>query len=157
MTVHRKDQGKSDGASRRLWRDRGANTVVEFALVAPVLAYVLLAASDLGLATWQKAQVGNAARAGAQYAAAHGWNSPGITGAAQSATNLTVSVTPSTYCGCAGNGAIAQQTCGTSCSGGGTAATYVSVATQKNYTPISPVLWGQDMTTLSATSVARTN
>jgi Flp pilus assembly protein TadG len=145
------------GAGRRIWENRSANAAVEFALVAPVLVYVMLSASDLALASWQKGQVGNAARAGAQYAAVNGWNNTGVTAAAQSATSLTVSVAASSYCGCAGATGVTQQTCGTTCSAGGSAATYVTVTASANYTPISPHLWGLSSKNLNVTSVTRTN
>src|SRR4029078_9386673 len=98
-------------AERSLFRDNRANVAVEFAMFAPILAYAFLAATDVGLSFWQKGKVANAARAGAEYAVAHGWDNSAITSAATSATNLSVSVTPTTYCGCAGSAGISQQTC----------------------------------------------
>jgi Flp pilus assembly protein TadG len=138
-----------------MWQDQRGVTAVEFALVAPVIAFIFLAAADLGLATWQRTQVAEAARAGSQYAAANGWNSDGINAAATSMSKLSISVTPTTYCGCASSGSITQQSCATACSSGGSAATYVSVATQATYTPLSPFLWGKGTTSFNATSVTR--
>ncbi len=142
---------------RRLAGDTGGISAVEFALVAPVIMFCFLAAADLGLSIYQNAQVGNAARAGAQYAAVNGWDSGGISAAATAASKLSITVTPSTYCGCPQTSSIAQQTCGTSCSSGGTAGTYVSVSTKANYTPISPVSWGKSSVNLNATAITRIN
>jgi len=157
MKLHRLNQKRKSWVGPRICRDQQGVSAVEFALVAPMLVLVLLVAADLGLSLSRNASVANAARTGAEFAAIHGWNSSGITTAATSATNLTVTATPTTYCGCATGNAIAQQTCGTTCSGGGTTGTYVSVATQATYTPISPVLWGKTSVNLSATTVVRTN
>jgi len=142
---------------RRLLRDQAGAMAVEFAVLGPILAFLLLMAADLGLALWQKAQVANAARAGVQYAAIHGWNSSAITSAAQSANSLTVAVTPSTYCGCAGTNSIATQSCGSTCASGAAIGTYVSVTTQATYTPISPAGWGSSNTNLSITARTRIN
>jgi Flp pilus assembly protein TadG len=130
---------------------------VEFALVVPVFVYMLLAATDLGLSLLRKTQVMNAARAGAEYATLHGFDSTAITSAATAAVSLSVSVTPTSYCGCASGNAIVQQACGTSCTGGGTTGSYASVSTSATYTPVSPVNWGSSSTQLTVTAVARTN
>jgi hypothetical protein len=122
-----------------------------------MLILALLVAADLGLALSRNASVANAARAGAEFATIHGWDSAGITTAATNATSLTVTATPTTYCGCATGNSIAQQACGSPCSGGGTTGTYVSVATQATYTPISPINWGKTSVNLNASTVVRTN
>ena len=157
MTLPWPNQNRESCLGRRLWRDQQGVSAVEFALVAPMLILAMLVATDLGLSLSRKASVANAARAGAEFATIYGWNSSGITAAATSATNLTVTATPTTYCGCATSNAIAQQACGTTCPGGGTTGTYVSVATQATHTPISPVNWGQPSVNLGAITVVRTN
>ena len=43
---------------------------------------------DFGMGFWEQIQVGNAARAGAQYAIFNGWNQSGISTAVTSATSL---------------------------------------------------------------------
>ena len=154
----RLDNRNEEGSARQgLWQDQRGSSAVELALVAPVLVYVMLAAADLGLSFMKRAQVYNSARAGAEYASLKGWNSSNISTAAQSATNLAVTVTPTTYCGCATASTVVQQACATSCAGGGTLGTFVSVTTNATYTPISPVHWGQSQTNLSATAVVRIN
>jgi Flp pilus assembly pilin Flp len=57
-----------------IWRNQRGVAAVEFGLVATVLAVLLPAATDLALAIWANQQVGNAARAGSEYAAEHCWN-----------------------------------------------------------------------------------
>src|SRR5947209_5111210 len=65
-----------------------AIAAVEFAVIAPLLAGILVPVTDLGMCLYQKMQVQNSAQAGAQYASAHGWNSTSIQNAVTGATRL---------------------------------------------------------------------
>ena len=57
------------GCAVRLWRcDRGV-AAVEFGLLSPIMAFVLVAGVDLGLALSERMSLDNALRAGAQSAA----------------------------------------------------------------------------------------
>ena len=85
-------------------RNQGGTAAVEFALVATVLGLLLPAATDLALAIWANQQVGNAARAGSEYAtintAVNGYNSSAISTAATSATSRSgVTATSTNFCG----------------------------------------------------------
>lgn len=131
---------------------------VEFALAATMLMFVLTPMVDLGMAYYQQLQVEDAAQAGAQYAAAKGWNSTGIQNAVTSAaTNLTISANPapSESCGCPSGTSVAAATCSTSCSNGQTAGTYVTINAQASYTPILPYSFFGSSSTLTATSIVR--
>ena len=66
---------------------------VEFALLAPALMLLFGGAVSFGDALRIKVEVGNAARAGADYVALHGNDLVNIQTAAQSATNLKLNVT----------------------------------------------------------------
>ncbi len=128
--------------------------VVEFALVAAFFIIPLtIVLYDLGTALFRQMEVGNAARAGAGYAAYCGcFNSSNITSAIQNATSasLTVSATPapSEACACPdgtlastlGSSATPPGCGGTDCSahGGGFDATYVTVNAQATYDPVFP-------------------
>ena len=57
---------------------RDGMAAIEFGILAPLLAGILVPVTDLGMCFYQKMQVQAAAQAGAQYAAAHGWNSTAI-------------------------------------------------------------------------------
>jgi len=153
-----------------LWQNQRGVVAVEFALVATLLTALLPAATDLALAIWANQQVGNAARAGSEYAAtnAPSYNSANISAAATSGTataatsqRSSISATPSEFCGCAGASGVTTQACGSACAGGGTTGTYVSVTANTTYTPIFPLMWGTLLThnslSLSATSVTRIN
>lgn len=131
---------------------------VEFALAATIIMIVLTPVLDLGMAFYQQLQVQDAAQAGAQYAAAKGWNSTGIQNAVTSASsNLTISASPapSETCGCPNGTSIVAASCGSACTNGQSAGTYVTVNAQASYSPILPYSFFGSSTTLSATSVVR--
>ena len=121
--------------------DERGMAAVEFGLVAAILCFLLIGAIDFGMGYWEKLQVGNAARAGAQYAMAQGWNQTAITTAVTNATSMSsVSATPAPTqtCGCPSTGSgIVAATCGASCGvGSGTAGTYVTVNASATYTTL---------------------
>lgn len=134
---------------------------IEFALVAPVVLFLFMAATDLAMAVRANMQLNNAARAGAEYAAMHGWDSSAITSAVTSATPLSVTVAPSAYCGCATTSNIAEQACGTTCASGLPAGAYVKVVASATYRPLIPLQWNKILVSnylnMSVTSVTRTN
>ncbi len=131
---------KNAGTYARLVSAECGAAAIEFGLIASFLSLLLIAVTDLGMGFWQKTQVGNAARAGAQYAIAKGWNQSAITTAVTSATGLSTiqaSPTPTQSCGCPNvSSGITAATCGTSCTGGGTAGTYVTVSAQASYSTL---------------------
>jgi Flp pilus assembly protein TadG len=136
---------------------REGNAVVEFSIAAPVLAIIFVPLIDIGMAMYQRMQVQDAAQAGAQYAMAHGWNSSSIQSAVTNATALSVSATPapSKTCGCPDGSAVSAATCGSTCSDGQTAGTYVTVGAQVTYTPLLPYPTMGNSVTLSAQTTAR--
>ncbi|MBR0712822.1 TadE/TadG family type IV pilus assembly protein [Bradyrhizobium liaoningense] len=114
---------------------RGA-AAVEFAIFVPLLTLAVISVTDIGLAVLRKMQVEDAAQAGAQYAIRNGFDSAAITSAVTSATSSTAisaSPAPAKFCGCATGSSITTATCGTTCTGGTTAGTYVKVSAQANY------------------------
>jgi Flp pilus assembly protein TadG len=136
---------------------REGNAVVEFSIAAPVLAIIFVPLIDIGMAVYQQMQVQDAAQAGAQYAMAHGWNSSAIQSAVTSATGLAVSASPapSKTCGCPDSSSVSAATCGSTCSDGQKAGTYVTVAAQVTYTPLLPYPTMGSSMTLSAQTTAR--
>ena len=156
-----------------IWRNQRGVAAVEFGLVATILALLLPAATDLALAIWANQQVGNAARAGSEYAARRCWDSKtnavsttcatGVSTAATSATSgmnraSSVTATSTNFCGNASASGVTQ-TCilPCACASGPTTGAYVSVTTNTTYTPILPAIWGHNTLSLSATSVTRIN
>ena len=112
---------------------------------------------QFGMAVYQQMQVQDAAQAGAQYAMAHGWNSSSIQSAVMSATALSVSASPapSKTCGCPDGSSVSAATCGSTCSDGQKAGTYVTVGAQATYTPLFPYPTMGNSVTLSAQTTAR--
>jgi Flp pilus assembly protein TadG len=110
-------------------------SAVEFALVTPVLALTLVSLADLSLGIYRKMEVQNAAQAGATYAMVNGFNANSITSAVTQATTFSVSASPAPtqFCGCASMSGVSTVTCGSTCSGGSSAGTYVTVSAQATY------------------------
>ena len=140
-----------------LLRARDGNAAVEFSLAVPVLAIIFVPLVDIGMAVYQKMQVQDAAQAGAQYAMLHGWNSSAIQTAVTSATALSVSASPapSKSCGCPDSSAVTAAACGSTCSDGRTAGTYVTVSAQATYAPLLPYPLLGSSVTLAAQATAR--
>lgn len=86
---------------RRLWRCESGASLVEFALVLPVLVVLLIGLVEVGRYTYFSILAANAARAGAQYGAQdtqHAGDTPGMINAAkldgQSLSQWSVTANP---------------------------------------------------------------
>lgn len=113
---------------------------VEFAFLVPILLMLTVCTVDLGLAFYSDMRVENAAQAGSEYATVHGYNAASISSAITSATGLsglTASPAPTEFCGCpsAGSG-VTTVTCGSTCSDGTYAGTYVTSTATATYTTL---------------------
>lgn len=130
---------------------------MEFGLIAPMLAAILLPVIDIGIGFYQRMQVQDAAQAGAQYAMTHGWNSTAIQNAVTSATTLSIGASPAPVrsCGCPGTASVVSAACGSACTDGHPAGTYVTVSAQALYTTLVPYPGLGNSVTLSAQSTAR--
>jgi Flp pilus assembly protein TadG len=136
---------------------RGAISV-EFAIFAPALVLLLVSVLDLGMGVYRKMQVQNAAQAGAAYAVLHGFTVSSIQDAVTSATSfssVSASPAPSKFCGCASNSGVATATCGSTCSGGSSPGTYVTVSAQGTYNTLLPYPMVPNSYTLTAQSTVR--
>jgi Flp pilus assembly protein TadG len=142
----------------RLCRVRRGNAGIEFALMAPIFAAALVGMVDLGMALYERMEVGNAAQAGAQYALNKGWDSTGIQSAVTSATGLAgVSATPapSKSCGCANGTAVTAASCGSVCPSGSLAGIYITVNAQATYSTLFTYPGLDSPMTLTGQSVIR--
>lgn len=130
---------------------------IEFAFVAILLSALLIPAADFGRAIYRGVQVQNGAQAGAQYAIVHGFSSTGISAAAKAATTFTTVTVPAPaqFCGCPSTTGITTQTCGSTCSSGLTAGTYVRVSAQTTLTPVFTYPSVPAQISLGATSTVR--
>jgi Flp pilus assembly protein TadG len=139
------------GALRDAFRSDRGQSLIELALLTPVLMILVVGLVEMGRYASLSILVGNAARAGAQFGSqnlADAANTTGITCAAEneslsggtapacpSSNPLALTVTPTTVCGCDNGGTItAMATCTSSC------ANHVVVSVQVNakgtFTPL---------------------
>jgi Flp pilus assembly protein TadG len=91
---------------------------VEFAIIAPLLAIILVGVTELGFAVRQQMQVQEAAAAGAQYASLKGWDPTNISLAVTntaSNSGITATPAPTSFCGCPSTSGIATIVCGQIC------------------------------------------
>ncbi len=126
---------------------RGA-AVIEFALLAPVLLLMVVAAIDFGTFIHQKMQLQSAARAGAQFAIqsdATVSDTAGILNAAQLASELDftgVTTTTTQFCACSDGVEFAVDTsgnCTADCALGENPGLYVRVNVTGDFAPLFPI------------------
>jgi Flp pilus assembly protein TadG len=141
--------------------DKRGTAAIEFGMIAVFLCFLFLGTMDFGMGYWEQMQVGNAARAGSEYAANKGWDQSGITTAVTSATSLhsiTATPAPAQTCGCpSATAGITTATCGANCLGGGTAGTYVTVVARTSYSTIFSYPGIDNPLTLIASATVRIN
>jgi Flp pilus assembly protein TadG len=133
-------------------------SAVEFSLIAPVLIAATVGTVDLGMVSYRKLQVQNAAQAGAQYAALNGFALSNISNAITNATSysgISASPAPTQFCGCASASGISAVACGSQCPGAIPAGTYVTASAQSTYATIIPYPMIPSSYALSAQSTVR--
>jgi Flp pilus assembly protein TadG len=141
------------------WRraDEGTSAV-EFGIIAPFLAALVVPLIDVGMAFYQQMQVRDAAQAGTQYAMVHGWNSSAIQNAVTNATtlaSLSASPAPILACGCPSGSSVDTAACTATCNDSQPARTYVTVSAQATYTTFIPYPGLSQSVTLTAQSTVR--
>lgn len=162
MAAVRSSSSRSPGAIRhalrRAARDHRGAAAIEFGIIVPMLALILVSATDVGLGVYRKMQVEDAAQAGAEYAIRHGFDTNAISAAvlaATSASTISSSPAPVQFCGCAAGTGVTRTSCGAACPGGGTAGTYTTVSAQGSYSTILNYTVVPDTYTFSAQSTVR--
>jgi Flp pilus assembly protein TadG len=129
---------KRCGLAAALQNDRGTS-VIETALVLPVLLLMLAVAVDLGRAFTAAIVTTSAAQAGAMYGAQHPSDIIGMVAAAKLDAGSWTTVVPTALAGCEcsdGSSAISGCTSEPSCAFN--SVFYVQVNTATQYTPILP-------------------
>jgi Flp pilus assembly protein TadG len=124
-------------------------TLVEFALVLPLLVLFAIGAVEMGRLVYMSIGVSNAAHAGAQYGCQNGAHAGDVAGMQTAAaadapdlvgaTNGNLTTTPTSYCQCS-DGSSANSSCTTNppaCTGTHLVQ-FVSVSTTATYTPWFP-------------------
>jgi Flp pilus assembly protein TadG len=121
--------------------------LVEFAFVAPMLATLMLGMVDMGLWNTARLSVDRAARAGAEYAVASGYNSTAISAAITSnaparsgmLSAITATPAPTRWYGCVvSNSSVVATVQGAVCADGTTAGTYVTSNASATYSYAVP-------------------
>ena len=131
--------------SFRSTRSDSGGSLIETALLTPVLLLLVLGVGDFGRIMYHGITLGNAARAGASHgvhSVARLTDGAGIkTAAEQDAQDIgAITVGSQLICECAGGAVV---TCGTtSCGGYGAPKAFVEVTATTTFTPISAVLPG---------------
>jgi Flp pilus assembly protein TadG len=116
--------------------DRG-NVMIEFALALPVMFLLMAGLLDLGRFSMQKSAMLQGAREGAQYGILVPTDSTNINTTAQNATNLTgVTATNTVFCECVAGTTVS---CASTCTGGATLKTYITVTTTRSFTSVLSV------------------
>lgn len=130
---------------------------LEFALAAPILMFLGLAAVDLALTIDARLRLGEAARAGAHHAALAPWSEAGVTEAAARAVDLPVTVSAVRFSGCAGAQGVEPRA---ACANGEPPGDYARIIVTAQRQPMirlplaKPLIEGA--LTLRATTVTRT-
>jgi Flp pilus assembly protein TadG len=117
------------------------SAALEFTIFAPILLGGAVCTMDLGLGMYRNMQVQHAAQAGAQYAISHGYDAAAISSAVTQATtyaDISASPAPDQFCGCPSSTGVNSVTCGSTCTGGLAAGTYVTVSAGATYSTLVP-------------------
>jgi Flp pilus assembly protein TadG len=115
-------------------QETSGTAAVEFGLIVPVLALMVVAVADIGLSVVRKMRVEDAVQLGAAYAVVHGFDASAISTIVTGGdSTISASPPPTLSCGCAGGSSVTAVGCGSTCPGGATAGTYVTVSAQAIY------------------------
>lgn len=140
-------------------RDARGGAALEFAMIGPVIALLLIAATDFGLGFWRRMQVQSAAQRGAIYATINGYYASGITSAiTSSGASIAATPAPTSYCGCPSSVGLTVVACGATCVVSGAivdSGKYVSASSQSTYSTIFRYPGLTSPMTFSATQVVR--
>lgn len=119
-----------------LARSVGGGVAVEFSLLTPIVVYGAIAVIDYMGGAYRQMQVQEAAQVGAQYAVIHGFDADAVSQAVLGATTYSVAANPApeTFCACLSARTLSRTTCGSTCSDGRAAGSYVSAYSSATYT-----------------------
>lgn len=125
----------------RLGRRDVRGAWAEYAMAAPIVAFLLLAAADLAMVLHARRQLDDAARSGAQYAALHGPDATAIANKATIATSLPVRVAVEIFSGCVLPDASLQQVRGDTCADGAPGGHYARISVSARRRPLIRFPW----------------
>jgi Flp pilus assembly protein TadG len=120
-----------------LIRSESGSSLVEFAVLLPVLAFLLVGLIDIGRATYYSILAANAARAGSQYGAQYLWtanDTSGISSAVSAdAPNISWTVSQSLLCSVGGG---APAACASTGNGSSNTVYYVKVQVNGSFSTL---------------------
>jgi Flp pilus assembly protein TadG len=145
---------------KKLFLSNQGTSLIELALIMPVLLLLVVGALDLGSAFVRKMEISNATKAGIQYAMVRKPLQGDLTNIKAAVTaSLGTSITPSTvtdvvlYCECSG----VQQVCTAACASA-TMSAFVTVSISENYTtPFFNYSWFMASFPITETSTIQLN
>lgn len=140
----------------QILRNRRGVAAIEFAIIAPVLAGVVVATVELGFMMRAKILAQEAASAGALYASQHAFNAVAITAAVTAASNeatITASPAPAEAWGCPTVTGILAQGAGTLCADGIAARHYAVVGASVPRTSILGSAFGLPASATASSTV----
>jgi Flp pilus assembly protein TadG len=127
------------GSLRRVVRDSRGSSVVETAIILPVLLLLLAVAVDLGRAFTAAIVTTSAAHAGAIYGSQHPTDVAGMVAAAKLDAGTWVTVLPTAQYGCqCSDGSSAVASCASEPSCPFNSVYYIQLNTSTLYTPLLP-------------------
>lgn len=133
--------------AERLRHDENGSSVLEFAIIVPILVLIIVGSIDYALSILAAVQVEEAARAGAQYLAINGASTSGVTAAVTGAIPKPVGTislgTITLDCATTNGGTYSKQgawSSTTACSGVG-GVPYGTVTASIAYRPLFPLYW----------------
>ena len=143
------------GIKEFLFKNVKGNVAIEFAIVAPFLFLLLSGVVNFGLILANQHKLYSIVNAGMLYAAGQSKTAAEVQTIMQAAipTMSPLTITTSSFCQCNGAGA----TCGSTCSGGSTASTYITMTAQSSVSLIAPDFIITNPFTTSVTGTIRTN
>jgi Flp pilus assembly protein TadG len=126
---------------RHLFRQSNGGAAVEFGIIFPFFAILILGIVEYGMVMFQIMAVNNAAQIGANYAMLNGYNVTNIQNAVHNATGIAAgNVTATEICGCATGTSVTNLGCGPPLPlcGTLTGGAYVTVKVTLAYSPVAP-------------------
>jgi Flp pilus assembly protein TadG len=115
------------------------SSLVEFAMVLPLLLLLVLGAIDFGRAYYLSIEVANAARAGVQYGVRNSSDTAGMQTAAESDAPDVPNMTATSAVGCeCADGSNSMSPCSSPPTCVGNPVGFVEVTTNATYTPVIP-------------------
>lgn len=128
-------------AKKVSWRNERGTIAIEFGLLLPLLAALLLSVAEIGFFIQQTMVVNSAVSVGIAVASKNGFNAKEITSAMLNdaeVPGIEVTPAPRLFCGCPVQNSITETPCDRRCAGNVTPGHYLTVGAQLKPQTIMP-------------------